>query len=391
MVVIIIHFKSLILVTLSKLSSLLYKLSIFEIPLLYCSVGQLPHALTIQLIVFVHALVYCPVWVCHFSKTVQLVIFEDALEHLTFNRYRTCLSIQIMILEMPLAKLLLINIIAETVQLVQPILINHLARKRQLLILIMINNKCTSNFCYLVILWSIFYSNQFSNTLDPKIVLEFEFALFVEVIKIEFACFQILKEEVAIRGPLKESAKWLIKHLLNYIEFVLGTLLKIMLINAPILQFHLKHFIVVSLLLVQLAAVANEVNHQAEGEGVAIDEYLVIYHLQLVSPRKHGFECAARNLTQRRPSDVHVLLATDVQLNYGLKILYLHYPFLLSVPLFLFFSYYFSLLIHALPTLLQFLEELYFTLLNEIDLECDFLLKFNKFLFYLLASFLYAT
>ena len=125
----------------------------------------------------------------------------------------------------------------------------------------MINNKCASYFCYLVILRSIFYSNQLSNTFDPKIVLEFEFALFVEVIKIEFACFQILEEEVAIRGPLKESAQWLIKHLLNYIEFVLGTLFKIMLINAPILQFHLKHFIVVSLLLVQLAAVANEVNH----------------------------------------------------------------------------------------------------------------------------------
>ena len=118
MVVIIIHCKSLILVTLSKFSSLLYKLSIFEIPLLYCSVGQLPHTLTIQLIVFIHTLVYCPVWVRHFSKTVKLVIFEDALEHLAFNRYRACLSIQIMILEMSLAKLLLINIIAETVQLI---------------------------------------------------------------------------------------------------------------------------------------------------------------------------------------------------------------------------------------------------------------------------------
>jgi hypothetical protein len=95
--------------------SFLNQLTILKVALLNSAVGQLSHALPIQLIVFIHALIYCSVRVRHFSHSVELVVFEDAFKHLTLYRYRTRLSIQIMILEMALAKLLLIDVIAKAV------------------------------------------------------------------------------------------------------------------------------------------------------------------------------------------------------------------------------------------------------------------------------------
>ena len=102
----------------------------------------------------------------------------------------------------------------------------------------MVDHEGTSDFCDLIKLRSIFNSDKLPNTFDPKIILKFEFTLLVLVCEIEFTSFQILKQEIAIRSSLKEAAERLVKHFLNYFKFVFRTLLKIMLINAPIFEFH---------------------------------------------------------------------------------------------------------------------------------------------------------
>jgi hypothetical protein len=70
----------------------------------------------------------------------------------------------------------------------------------------MINYECSTNFSYLVKLGPVFNTHELTNTLDPKIILEFEFALFIQVVEIEFAGLQVLKEKITVRCPLKEPA-----------------------------------------------------------------------------------------------------------------------------------------------------------------------------------------
>lgn len=82
---------------------------------------------------------------------------------------------------------------------------------------------------------------------------------------------------------LEETSQRLIEHFLDYFEFVLRPLLKQLIVNAPVLKLHLEHVVVVLLLLVELAAVPYEVDHQAESERVPVDEYLLINFLQGVA------------------------------------------------------------------------------------------------------------
>ena len=174
-------------------SSFWNQLPIFKIALLNCAICQLSYALTIQLIVLIHTLVYCTVRVRDFAHAVELVVFEDALEHFTLYSYCTRLPIQIVVLKVALTELLLVHVVAEAVQLVKAVFINHLPSKCQLLVLIMINYESATNFGNLVILWPVLDADELADALDPKIILEFEFALFVEVVEIEFVCLQILE------------------------------------------------------------------------------------------------------------------------------------------------------------------------------------------------------
>ena len=57
------------------------------------------------------------------------MIFEDALQYFTLYGYGPSLPVEIVILEMSLAELLLIHVVAEAVKLVKAILINHLSSK----------------------------------------------------------------------------------------------------------------------------------------------------------------------------------------------------------------------------------------------------------------------
>ena len=129
----------------------------------------------------------------NFAHAVQLVVFEDAFEHLALYCYRTRLPVQVVVLEVALAELLLVHVVAETIQLVETVFINHLPSKCQLLVLVMIDNEGTTDLSDLVKLWPVLDADELADALDPKIVLEFEFALFVEVVEIEFACLQILE------------------------------------------------------------------------------------------------------------------------------------------------------------------------------------------------------
>lgn len=70
----------------------------------------------------------------------------------------------------------------------------------------MINDERSTNFSNLVKLRPVLNADELTNTLDPKIILEFEFALFIQIVEIEFAGLQVLEEKITVRCPLKESA-----------------------------------------------------------------------------------------------------------------------------------------------------------------------------------------
>ena len=216
------------------------------------------------------------------------MILKDALENLALNGNSTRLPIQVVILEVTLAELFLIHVVPEAVQLVQAIFIDHLASKSQLLVLIVINDESTSNFSDLIELGTVFDSNQLPNALDSKVILKLKLALLVQLTEIELTGLQILEQEITVGSPLEKSTQRLIEHLLYNLKFIFGSLLKVVLVNAPILELHFQHLEVRPLLLVQLPAVPNEVDHQAEGKRVTVDKYLVIDHLQFVSSREHG-------------------------------------------------------------------------------------------------------
>jgi len=57
----------------------------------------------------------------------------------------------------------------------------------------MINNKCSTYFGNLVKLRPVLNADELPNTFDPEIILEFKFALLVQVIEIKFASLQVLE------------------------------------------------------------------------------------------------------------------------------------------------------------------------------------------------------
>ena len=167
--------------------SLLNNLAIFEEPLLYGAISELPDPLAIELVVLVHALVNGAVGVRDLAHTVQLVVLEHALQHLPFDCDCASLSVQVVVLEMTLTELLLVNVVAEPVELVETVFVDHLACKSKLLVLVMVNHKGAPDLRDLVELGSVLDADQLSDTLDPKVILKLELALLVELTEIELA------------------------------------------------------------------------------------------------------------------------------------------------------------------------------------------------------------
>ena len=62
----------------------------------------------------------------------------------------------------------------------------------------------------------------------------------------------------------------------------------------------------------KLAAISYEVDHETERERIAINEYFVIDHLELVAAGEHGFKGATRNLAEGGTAYVHILFAANI-------------------------------------------------------------------------------
>ena len=69
-------------------------------------------------------------------------------------------------------------------------------------------------------------------------------------------------------------------------------------IYVPILQLSIEHFLICQLLLIEQALRPYEVNHHLEGQWVAIDEYLVVLAMELVSSREHLLQTASFDLAK---------------------------------------------------------------------------------------------
>ena len=102
----------------------------------------------------------------------------------------------------------------------------------------MIDYEGSADLRYLIKLWPIFNTDELSYTFNSEIIFEFELPLFIQFIKIEFAGLQILKQKVTVRRPLEKATQRLVKHFLNYLEFILRTLFEIVFVNAPVFQLH---------------------------------------------------------------------------------------------------------------------------------------------------------
>lgn len=152
--------------------------------LLYCAVRHLPHTLPIQLVVLVHPLVHRAVGVRYFADAIQLMVFEDAFEHLAFDGYGARLAIQIVVLEMSLAKLFLINVVPEPIQLVQTVLVYHLAGEGQLLVFVVVDDEGAPYLRNLAEVLPVLHAHELPNAFDPELVLKLKFALLIQLAEI---------------------------------------------------------------------------------------------------------------------------------------------------------------------------------------------------------------
>jgi hypothetical protein len=69
------------------------------------------------------------------------MILEDTFEHFAFDGHSSGLAVQVVILEVALAELFLVYVVAEAIKLVESILVYHLASERQLLIFFVVDHE----------------------------------------------------------------------------------------------------------------------------------------------------------------------------------------------------------------------------------------------------------
>ena len=119
------------------------------------------------------------------TRSLSSYLFDKvALQNLTFYSQRFRSTIEIMVLEVALAELLLINILAITIKLVQTIFVYHLTSKRKLFAFVVVNDKRSAYLCNLIEFLTVLNTNQLSYALYPKFILEFEFAFLIKFRKI---------------------------------------------------------------------------------------------------------------------------------------------------------------------------------------------------------------
>lgn len=227
--------------------------------------------------------------------------------------------------------------------------------------------------------------------IDLKIRFDLQHALIKKLFKINTDTgIQILLKELLSVGVLIEVHGLLVNQLLYHLKLVLGPLLKVFVVNGPEAQLQLEHLLIALHDLIHLSAVPDEVQHQIECNGVAINKDATLLGLlQLVPTGEHGLEGAALHVTEGALPDTQSVLATDVQLDDLVDLLDLSdllllnlpslllelklFPFLLqlgllllllSVKLFLAFSQELHLVYHLLFEVIAFLDDVFATLLD---------------------------
>lgn len=107
------------------------------------------------------------------------------------------LSIQQMVLVMTLVEYLLADVAAVSIQAVHTVLVeNQLALKRQLLFIVMVQNADPAYFRFILEVGAILYFNQFSNSPNSKIFLEYKLFRIVKLLKIHSTLLQMFVEKV---------------------------------------------------------------------------------------------------------------------------------------------------------------------------------------------------
>lgn len=130
-----------------------------------------------------------------------------------------------------------------------------------------------------------------------------------------------------------------IKNILQNLKLVSSPVSEEVFLNAPELQLHLQHLLVILLNLMQFTLVSYKVKHHVKSKWISINKHLIILGLQSMPTRKHGCQCTALILAECRLPDAQVLLAADVQLNDVVNRLHGLDPLFFDVPGLLFLNY----------------------------------------------------
>lgn len=155
------------------------KLAVPKLALVDRAVGHLSDALTVELVILVHSLVYCAVGVGDLPEPIKLVILEYAFEYFTLDCYSARLTVQVVILEVALAELFLIYVVAKSVQLVETILVYHLTGKGKLLIFFVVYHEGSPDLSDLAKILPVLDADELPYTFDPEFVFELELPLLV--------------------------------------------------------------------------------------------------------------------------------------------------------------------------------------------------------------------
>lgn len=112
-----------------------------------------------------------------------------------------------------------------------------------------------------MILFSISDVDDLYNVEYFEFVLEFEFVLVVQFFEIKFILIQSLKEEIFALLLFEKVVDRPVEYFLDYLKSVGRLLAEQVGIDAPVLQLHVQHVLVALLLLVQLPAISDEIQH----------------------------------------------------------------------------------------------------------------------------------
>lgn len=212
------------------------------------------------------------------------------------------------------------------------LVVNYLAVVSKHFIILSIFSPNSSKHACLVVLGSVFNSNNFLYPTNSELLLELQTTLRVELLEIKPTILHFLLEELASVLLSEELHVWSIECFLDFIKFVLWLLSKEVLVNAPKFKFEFQHLKIILLLFIHLATISNVVNHQIECQRIPVYEDFVVKLLHNVTSRKHGLKRTTLDMAEGRSAHAEIILATYIQLENVIKGLYLLDLFLLILP-----------------------------------------------------------